>query len=756
MKRRPLCLLCLTVIVLIAILKAAGLPLTPLSPGERRLAAEQGEAVSCQLIGCVSESRTGDNYTTLILSRTTLVLNSEDFSISPVKLSTDQAAPPGPGEWIRASGQLTEIEGPENPGQFDQRTWYLAKKVRFEMKSPEISRLPAAPDLLLSRSASLRSALLKRIKDLYPSREAGIVSALILGEKTLLDEDTRSLFKHGGIMHILAISGLHITACGMLCYRLLSSLAAYIVFRAGALLSARRKRRQKEPPSFPRRTIFTDPAGTSAAVLTVAAMVLYCFFTGGAVSSVRAVIMFALIMGARVTGRTYDALTALACAGLLLLLDNPCYIAYSGFQMSFAAVLVCSIFRRRGKLLILLFLNLYMLPLILLNEYEMPLLGPLVNLAAVPLLPILLAASLFGLAGSFFLPGAAASFPALVLLGLLNALLEAVDRLPFATIVLGRPEPFMLVLYYILLILWTLAYLKKRLSPRRFPLLALLPLLILLLGLQNPFHHMRVVFLSVGQGDACLCETPSGDAFLVDGGSTTIRSPGSRLILPCIKSRGIRHLDYIFATHMDEDHINGIREMLEEMAEGMASLTAGTLVMPYLAAPDDAFREMAALARRAGMRVITAKSGDSFAFGAVRVIVLNPDPLLEETPPDANAQCLALIVSYGEFDMLLTGDITGEGEVHLEKVLSSAGKQAEVLKVAHHGSRYSTPESFLEAVRPAVSIISCGRKNRYGHPHDELIARLEMSGTQILRTDRQGAVLIETNGTWYSASVPYE
>ena len=721
LKRRPLCLLCLWVTVLMAVLYRAGLPLVPLSRGERCLEEMNGGSLFCRLYGLVTETDIKDEYSSFILEKTSLVLHSEDIFTGPVRISTAMDPVPDPGVWIRAAGELTVIEGPGNPGEFDRRSYYLSKKIRFEMKDPVIEFLPVPSEPSSGFLSGIRSRLLSRISSVFPRREAGIVTALILGDKSLLDDDTRSLWQQGGIMHMLAISGLHITILGMFIFRVVSRFAGR---KAGCAVS-------------------------------IIIMVLYTFFTGCSVSSVRAFIMFAVRLIAGLIGRTFDSLTALAFSALLILLENPYYIAYSGFQMSFAAVLICSIFRRRGKLFISLMLSLYMLPLILANYYEMPLYGMVVNLLALPLLPALLLSSLLGTAGGLIFPSAAA-FPAVFLIRILDGLLTLVNRLPFASVILGRPSFSGILFYYTLLIFWTRAYLKRRLTLRRFPLLAFLPVLVLLLAVHNPFHHLKTVFLSVGQGDSCLIMMPSGSAVLVDGGSTTVREPGTRLILPCLKSFGVRHLDYIFATHMDEDHVNGLREIISACADRKTSLTAGTLVLPYLSFMDEAYRDMVSRASSAGIRVLTVRSGDAFAFGEVTVTCLNPEPSLEKIPPDPNEQCLVLSVSYRDFDMLLTGDVTGDAEAHLERILSESERPCEVLKVAHHGSRYSTPESFLKAVTPAVSIISCGRGNWYGHPHEELMRRLKDSGTRIFRTDSQGAVLIETDGTRYKSETPYD
>jgi competence protein ComEC len=189
-----------------------------------------------------------------------------------------------------------------------------------------------------------------------------------------------------------------------------------------------------------------------------------------------------------------------------------------------------------------------------------------------------------------------------------------------------------------------------------------------------------------------------------------------------------------------------MRQILQMIADRETSLRIDTVVLPYLADRDAMYLETVRLAGQAGARVLFVSAGDSFAKGNLGLTVLGPDPALETHPVDLNAQCVVLAVSYKEFDCLLTGDVVGPGEDHLTDILRRAGKQFDVLKVAHHGSKYSTPEEFLDIVWPEISIVSCGADNRYGHPHAALLKRLRGCGTRILRTDECGEIAVKTDG----------
>ena len=282
---------------------------------------------------------------------------------------------------------------------------------------------------------------------------------------------------------------------------------------------------------------------------------------------------------------------------------------------------------------------------------------------------------------------------------------------------------------------------------------------------------LEIHMLDIGQGDSIVVEMPGGQNILVDGGSTTVTDVGRYRILPFLKYEGIRKLDYIFVTHTDLDHISGIIELLDRMIDGTASLRAETLVMPYLREKGEAYEELCERAEKAGVRVIWVEAGDAFHFydspgllkqggsskgsgsseslSEVTLTVLGPDPGRETSPVNVNAQCIVAALSFGKFDCLLTGDVVEEGEENLLGILRRTGKEFEVLKVAHHGSKYSTPEELLDIVSPDLCLISAGKYNRYGHPHAELLSRLYAAGTDVRITRYGGELSVATDGETY-------
>ncbi|WP_309708354.1 ComEC/Rec2 family competence protein [Armatimonas sp.] len=274
----------------------------------------------------------------------------------------------------------------------------------------------------------------------------------------------------------------------------------------------------------------------------------------------------------------------------------------------------------------------------------------------------------------------------------------------------------------------------------------------ILVGCQSAPERLRVTFLDVGQGDSAVIETPSGKVVVIDGGGVprdpsapeTGADPGTRIVVPFLRSRGISTIDLLIATHPDDDHVQGLLAVTER-------LTVRTVLDSGLpATPNSPMSQLRAAWKARDITVHTARRGQSFDLGkGVRLEILHPaEPLLSGTRSDDNNNSIVARLVYGKARILFTADAEQEAEESLLK--SGLDLSADVLKVGHHGSRGSTSERFLRTVEPKTAILSCGRNNRFGHPHTETLARLKTCHVQPFRTDQQGAILFETDGTQLS------
>ncbi len=269
-----------------------------------------------------------------------------------------------------------------------------------------------------------------------------------------------------------------------------------------------------------------------------------------------------------------------------------------------------------------------------------------------------------------------------------------------------------------------------------------------------------VTFLDVGQGDCILVRTASGENFLFDCGSSSRSGVGKYLLIPYLKYEGIRNIDAVFLSHPDADHVNGAVELFEMGGEN--NITVGQLLLPAIRedARQEQLGELEAAAEQASQAspvpVGYLRAGMSFGCGSADFTCLHPGEGLGTEDVNAYSECFYVEFweSAGdvqgregkapEWTLLLTGDVQNEGEAALQKELDARDiRDVSVLKAAHHGSKNSTPKELLERLSPRLTVISSGRNNRYGHPHAELLERLEESGTVIAQTARYGAIMVD-------------
>lgn len=683
------------------------------------------------------------------------------------------------GSYVTLRGSFSPVSSATNPGEFNAAAYYQTIGVG--------GRLSHAVLLVRGQGCwpvrewlyNLRLCLEERLYRALPENRAGILCALLLGDKGGLEEHVEDLYRQSGILHILSISSLHITILGMSFYQLL--------------------RRLRVP---------VGPAAFAGSIL----LLFYGGLTGFGVSACRAIGMYLIRMLGEVLGRTYDMLTALAVMGALMVWQNPYYLHHSGFLLSYASVLGVGVLspalserkrpvstrdgggrdvtkffgsiseKLRQPAFASLSVVLTTLPVQLWYYYEVPVYSVFMNLLVLPLVkPLMFIGFLAMLFPGLVLPGAAADG----ILKWYEWLCELCSGLTFHTWNPGCPQLWRIGVYYMLLgavvivrkKLWELMQSceerkdgirksngvgksgKQENSMPGFQYLwlvqktfcgAALICSVLLLGGRTPTEN-RVTFLDVGQGDCILVQTRSGENYLFDCGSTSRTGVGEYVLLPFLKYNGIQELDAVLVSHSDRDHINGILELFEIGQENGIELRQ--LILPDLGKADaEQMEELVRAVQKNGydgavdIRYIAA--GDTWECDSARFICLNPEA--DRCYYDVNAGSQCFFVEF--FDrkngrasgtLLLTGDVEGEGEAALLEFLKERGiGQVDVLKVAHHGSGGATSKELLEQITPRLSVISCGRKNIYGHPHPELMDRLEQSGSVILQTRERGAVTI--------------
>lgn len=500
----------------------------------------------------------------------------------------------------------------------------------------------------------------------------------------------------------------------------------------------------------------------------MAFLLLYIIMIGSSVSAVRALIMFCIRVGADMSGRVYDAPTAVAVAAAGVILWRPLSLYDAGFQLSFGAV--CGIIflyplvsgeetgcrnsavkeersTRSGLLSGIkdsftasICIQAATLPAILFHYYEFPVYSVFLNLIVISFMSLLLVS---GFAGSFlclFWQGGGILYMRLcgLILNLYKRLCRGICLLPKHQLITGKPEVFGIIVYCTGLLLCLLLLHGQICRAVRAGAYTV-GMLALILSCPAVNHRgLEAAFLDVGQGDGIFIRERGGLTCLIDGGSSDVSKVGKYRIEPFLKERGVSEIDYAFVTHGDSDHISGLGELLERQDIGVK---ISCVVFPEQTVWDEKLTKLCALAQEQGTRTVAMSPGQTVEGKNLIIRCLAPDgETLAET---GNAASLVLEGCYGELDMLFTGDVEGEGEKQLAEALE---KEYEVLKTAHHGSKNSTSEEFLDIVHPRFAVISAGRDNRYGHPHEETMEKLRDKRVAVLTTAESGAIILKADG----------
>ena len=708
--------------------------------------------------------------------------SEEKGAVSDGILEEEQILPDGdsrkesilPGRGLRVEGIMESLQGETNPGGFDSKTYYESEGVIACVRAESIHTRQEGDRWLSLLLSGIREKAKEAIGRILPEREAGVLSAMLLGERTGLDRELKELYQKNGIAHILAISGLHVSLLG-----------------AGLMFLL----------------IFFGLSRWKASGISILFLVLYGLMTGFSPATLRAVIMQSSVQLAGVFRRVSDMPTAMTLSLFLILLLEPYRITSSGMLMSFLAAAAVAaqqqlfdcIFRKdrflsvprklrrrvkilAGSVLMSFLIQLFLLPVMMRDYYCMTPYSPLLNLLVVPLLTVavgsgalgMLVALIPGLAGV----GTVLALPCRGILMLYEWLCRTMVNIPGQEIVTGHIsdlEMLCMMLFSVGAVALLIHFLRgrhrmrtgglrswkmrKEMSEKRVEekglfsgrmrkgrryaaaLVGTACCTALFTGYGILRNHFRreLVFFYVGQGDGCLLHTESG-TILMDFGSSSRTAPGEDILIPGLRYYGITRVDLAVLSHTDIDHTNAVQELLEKGED--LGITTSAIALAEGTLPGENREYLLAAAEKSGTSVVWLSAGDELALGKdVKLEVLYPG---QGETGEGNDFSLVLMLSAADQHILFTGDIGAETEEKLCRLLEDH-PHPDILKVAHHGSAYSSSEIFLKTVRKpgAVAIISCGRNNIYGHPASSTLQRLQDAGYRTLRTDRNGAVIVE-------------
>jgi len=685
------------------------------------------------------------------------------------------------GQRVRFTTVLIPPRNFRNPGAFDY-AGYLHDEGIAATASVKYGEIEQLPGFSGSRGsfylAGIRRSILGRIHALWPEQSADLLDAMLLGEKSFIERPTRADFQRSGTYHMLIVAGLHV-----------GILAIFAMW------------------SF--RRVGLGPF--AASVLTITLIFVYAALTKEGSPVWRAALMIAVYLLAQFLYRRRAVLNALGTAALALLVARPNALFGASFQMSFLCVaLIAGIavpylertiepfargvrnldalawdrslpprvaqfridlrmvfsranlgkrswFRRACLFSLKAFFRVAQLVVIsAVMQFGMALpmafyfhrataVATFANVLAVPLLQVLMPSAVLAVAVSYVwlspakIPAAFAAFALHAIAGTvrwLGGLRIADVRLPTPAFAIIVGAGFMI---------FAAVFLFRRSARISLASMALIVLSAVGVWKLHPREEIRrgvleMTAIDVGQGDSQLLVLPDRRKLLVDAGGLPFWTHsqmdiGEDVVSPYLWSRGISHIDAIALTHAHADHMGGFPAVIANFSPTELWLSEGI--------PEEEIQPLLEQAARFNVRIVYHKAGDSFTYGGAQVRVLAPDPDFPIRVAHRNDESLVMKISYGKTSALLEAD----AERGTERLVASEHPEADVLKVAHHGSATSTEPELLSAVHPKFAVISVGLHNVYHHPRREVLQRLQQSAVTTYRTDLDGATTFYLDGS---------
>lgn len=637
------------------------------------------------------------------------------------------------GTGLVLEGVLRSPSVSRNPGGFNYRNHLYARRIAATISLngtgvKETGFVKSKP--LKGFGLNIRKYIIDTLESNLSGEKAALIGAMLTGYRENLTETMENAFSAAGLTHIMAVSGANL---------------AFLIFPLLWIFSA---------AGLDQRT---------GAVITIPFIFLYLLVTGMEASVLRASVMAVILMLGRILYRKTELVNSVAVAVFILLFINPFMFFDVGFQLSVGATLglgllykrISSIFPdkipgfARETLASTIAAQAGVLPLLIMHFNKVSLVSLLSNLLVVPVtgFATCLGAVCVVVHGIHPVLGEITGY---ILEAVSHFILYTTDKcaaVEWAEIYVPRWNYWLIFAYYAAVLLWGIYgadFFRKNKSAVIGAVFAV-GLVLVIQGLTPA--RLKVIFTDVGQGDCILVRTPEGKNYIIDGGGTYNGEEtdyhGSRIIFPMLMYEKISHIDMALVTHAHSDHMGGILTLLEFFPVKAVGLPG------YPDAPDD-FKKLTSLCEGMSIPVYYYNEGDIISLDGETVFeVLNPPSTGLSPDGSLNNTSLCGMLKYKNLSILLTGDMEAGAEKLLLKYSDTL--DCDILKVAHHGGRESSTPGFLDLAKPEVAVISVGRNN-YGHPSEEVMERLHLSGAKIYTTEESGAVIVRSNGNDYRIS----
>ncbi|MBI2619256.1 MAG: DNA internalization-related competence protein ComEC/Rec2 [Ignavibacteriales bacterium] len=635
------------------------------------------------------------------------------------------------GQRLELEGRVDDFPRARNPGEFDYGRLLALSEIDGVLRATRVAlRSGQSGKLSLRRWFNrVRSKLGEILEFHHGAEQASFLRGVMLGDRRSIPAELKQSFIDTGTIHILAVSGAHVAIVGLILY------LVFGLFR------------------MPRIAVI---------LMTMGGLLFYMMLTGASSSIVRATIMGCVILGGRLMERRTDVYNSICVAACIVLLWRPLQLFDVGFQLSFAAVLsIVYFYPRLSELLrripaeweeirgltrvwqvfaVSFAAQLGTLPFSAHYFERFSVISLAANLIVVPMVGLNLMIGSLTLAASFF-SNAGASVYAAVNQVLANVLLGAVRvaaDVPHASVETGAFTLKAAILYY--LVLFGLFNLGRpaRLKPVVLCIMVILTESVFGNVAERGERVMRVTTLDVGQGDSHLFQFPNGAILLLDSGPAGPGfDAGARTIGPFLRRKGISTIDAIVMTHPHADHTGGVASLLDEFR-------VREVIEAEPGARSRFHSELQKIMDKKSVKRMAGVGSEISPDPSVRLYVVHP-LWNKDSTHSANNRSVVLKLVYGATAALFTGDAEREAEEQMRRRFG-AFLDSDLFKVGHHGSITSTTETFLDGITPEFAIISVGRQNKFGHPSNEVIERMQRRGVEIVRTDREGAAVFESDG----------
>lgn len=692
------------------------------------------EGLTVYVRGVVGEVNRGEDYFYYILSPEQISINTTQgtpmYAQAKAKIAVTvyekdaEQQPYAYGDRIMVRGTFLLPETPDNEGAFDFALWNKTDGIYGAVITDEpyvkfIDRAKTNP--FLHAAYALRTYVTDTVREYVRGDAGALLSGILVSDRSeMSDEFTRTVSK-AGLSHICAASGMHVAV--------LYGILLWIFVRL----------RLHRAIYYPLCTII---------------LFFFAFVAGGGASIMRAVLMFALSALAFLTRGDEDRMYSCLCCGFIMLLYKPLYLFSAGFLLSFACVFGILLFSERMEAFLYRFLRwhplssavavtvsaqVFTLPIVSVCFHALPVYSLLYNvLLAWFVSPLMILAMVFLLVSSFWNFGAQmlATVLKLLMQGMCAAI-STVEYLPFSALAIESPG-FAGCLFYYAVVLGICAFVfRKNAYLRICKRVACVCMLFLTIGALLGSFYVKLHFINVGEGDSALLRIPGGTNVLIDGGGSAAYSKknvGSDTVLPYLQHKGVNEIDYAFVSHYDADHAQGVLYVCENMQ-------VKNLVLPkrhplHTAQYKTLLEQCAA---EHGIRVHYMQAGDSMTLpGGLVVDALGPVAEMLNYRLPENELSLVLRIRYGDMKMLFTGDIEKRAEQAI--YFSDADLQAQLLKVAHHGSDTSSTDRFIEKVSPQYALISAGHYEIHHHPAPRTQVVFRRVGAEMYNTATAGDV----------------